>query len=113
MMKPRIITPVLKYWGFRKHPFDDYILKGQSLNLFVDREDELHRLHNALSNRLTGIYGSQGVGKSSFLRKFGEVLENYSLAVAYVHLTGTTEKALYREILTTILRCHANGKIKT
>ena len=113
MMKPRIITPVLKYWGFRKHPFDDYILKGQSLNLFVDREDELHRLHNALSNRLTGIYGSQGVGKSSFLRKFEEVLENHSLSVAYVHLTGTTEKALYRQILATILRCHANGKIKT
>ena len=112
-MKPRIITPVLKYWGFRKHPFDDNILKGQSLNLFVDREDELHRLHNALSNRLTGIYGSQGVGKSSFLRKFEEVLENNSLAVAYVHLTGTTEKALYREILATILRCHTNGKIKT
>jgi Cdc6-like AAA superfamily ATPase len=113
MEKPRITTPVLEYWGFKQHPFDDYILRGKRLNLFVNREDELHQLHNSLSNRLTGVYGSQGVGKSSFLRKFEQILRKSGLSVAYVHLTGTTEKALYREILSTILSCHIEGSIKT
>jgi len=113
MEKPRIKTPVLEYWGFKKHPFDDYILRDKRLSLFVNREDELHQLHNSLSNRLTGVYGSQGVGKSSFLRKFEQILRKSGLSVAYVHLTGTTERALYREILAAILTCHIEGSIKT
>ncbi len=113
MAKPRIKTPVLEYWGFKQHPFDDYILRGKSLSLFANRGDELHRLRNSLSNRLTGVYGSRGVGKSSFLRKFEEMLEKEDLAVAYVHLTGTSANALYREILAVILRCNIKGSIKT
>lgn len=113
MKTPTIITPVLKYWGFKQNPFDDYILTDKLLNLFVNREDELHELHNALSNRLSAVYGCQGVGKSSFLRKFSQVIKDSGPSYVYVHMTGTTENALYREILAAILRCHIDGSIKT
>ena len=33
-----IITPVLKYWGFEQHPFDDLVLRGEELELFIDRK---------------------------------------------------------------------------
>ena len=33
-------TKTLKYWGFKKHPFADNILRDTSLKLFVDRERE-------------------------------------------------------------------------
>lgn len=104
---------MLSYWGFKDHPFDDFILKDQSLCLFVDREKQLHKLHNALTGRLCGIYGSQGVGKSSFLRKLEEILKASELSVVYVHLMGTSEKAIYREILAAILRNHISGELKT
>ncbi len=113
MPTPMILTPVLRYWGFKQHPFDDFILMDKRLRLFVNREDELHQLHNGLSNRLSAVYGSQGVGKSSFLRMFCQRIQKDGLSVAYVHMTGTSENSLYREILAAILRCHINGSIKT
>lgn len=106
-----IITPVLRYWGFSKHPFDDFILKGNTLSLFVDREDEVFSLQNALTTRLVAVYGSQGVGKSTFLRKTKEALEKTDTAVVYIQMTGTTEHALYREILAGILKSIIEGKI--
>ncbi|MBC8462268.1 MAG: AAA family ATPase [Deltaproteobacteria bacterium] len=106
-------TPVLKYWGFKEDPFEDFILQGESLRLFVCRHYELHRLHNALNTRCIGVYGTHGVGKSSFLRKFEKKIKHTGLVVAYVRLAGSTEKALYREILAAILQCHSEKKIKT
>ena len=106
-----IITPVLKFWGFSEHPFDDYILKGEKLSLFVNREDEVYSFHNALTNRLIGVYGSQGIGKSTFLRRAKEELENSGMPVIYIQMTGTTEQALYREILSGILKTILLGKI--
>ncbi len=111
-LKP-IKTPVLKYWGFLRHPFDDYILNGGNLQLFVNRNDELHHLYNALTNRFNGIYGAHGIGKSSFLRQFQTLIEKDKISTIYIHLTGTTEKALYREILAGLLQAHINRKIKT
>ena len=103
----------MEYWRFEEHPFDDYILRGDALRLFVGRDHILHHLHNSLSNRLIGVHGTPGVGKSSFFRKFEQIILRSGLAVVYVHLTATTENALYREILATILRAHANKEIKT
>ena len=107
----RIITPVLKYWGFLEHPFDDYILKGEKLSLFVNREDEIFSFQNALTTRLIGVYGSQGVGKSTFLRRAKEELDNDGMPVVYIQMTGTTEDALYREILSGILKTILIGKL--
>jgi hypothetical protein len=37
MAAKTIITPVLKFWGFERHPFDDLVLRGDGLDLFIDR----------------------------------------------------------------------------
>ena len=108
----KIMTPVLKYWGFEKHPFDDYILKDNTLDIFVDRETELHQLYNSLSNRLTGVYGFHGVGKSSVLRKFERTLKKDKIEVIYNHLTGTTPKAIFREFLAGLLHGIIEGNIR-
>ena len=111
-MAKSIITPVLEYWGFERHPFSDFILKGDGLDLFINREIEIKRLHNCLSDRLTGIYGKPGIGKSSFLRKFQEMLRtNYP--IIYLQMAGNSEKILYREILGTILVNIKKNSIKT
>ena len=62
MARKAILTPVLRYWGFGKHPFDDYVLSGMDLRLFVDRSRELRKLRDALSSRLTGTVGVLCVG---------------------------------------------------
>lgn len=63
------ITPVMEFWGFKQHPFDDFSLPAEDIDLFVGRKQEIRRLQNALSNTLCGVYGSQGIGKSSALVK--------------------------------------------
>jgi hypothetical protein len=50
MAAKTIITPVLKFWGFERHPFDDLVLRGDELDLFIDRKVELRRLQNSLSH---------------------------------------------------------------
>lgn len=106
-----IITPVLRYWGFERHPFDDYVLENEDLELFVDRKDEVRRLQNALSNPLCGAFGAQGIGKSSVLNQFiGKThLEGYPVVVA--QMTGTSENLLYREILLALLKEIKAGNI--
>lgn len=111
MKSLKIISPVLKYWRFDENPFEDSILKDEYLKMFIDREDELHQLHNSISGRIAAVYGKSGVGKSSFLRKFESLIVKDQITPVYVALTGTTEKALYREILAEILRQHLAGTI--
>jgi len=110
--KLNIITPVLKYWGLREHPFEDYVLKGETLRLFTGRDYELNKLVNALTNRLNGLYGARGVGKSSFLHKFEKTVIQDGLPVVYVSMSGITEKALYREILAELLKAIQKEQIK-
>jgi hypothetical protein len=104
MASKTIITPVLKFWGFARHPFDDLVLRDGDLDLFIDREKELRRLQNALSNSLSGVFGAQGVGKSSVLNKLAAWAVNEGHAVAVVQMSGTSENLLYQEILASILR---------
>lgn len=110
-LKP-IITPVLKYWGFSRHPFDELVLREGDLVLFIDRKEELRRMQNALSNTLSGVFGVQGVGKSSFLHKLAAWALGEGYVVATVQMSGTREDLLYREILASILREIKAGRIK-
>ena len=107
-----IITPVLRFWGFERHPFDDLVLRDHDLALFVDRKTEVRRLQNSLSNALCGVFGAQGVGKSSVLNQLATLTRKEGYAVASVQMTGTSENLLYREILAAILREIKTGNIK-
>lgn len=106
-----IITPVLRFWGFKRHPFDDRVLDNADLELFVDRKTEVRRLQNALSNPLSGVFGVQGVGKSSVLNKLSTLTCEEGYAVVDVQMSGTSEKLLYRGILAAILREIKAGKV--
>lgn len=99
-----IPTRTLKFWGFKEHPFADNILRDDLLKLFVDRKDEIADVEDALGHsRIIGVYGSLGVGKSSFLQKLKQELRNEKHPVAYVHLTADSEETLYRELLAELL----------
>jgi hypothetical protein len=104
MAAKMIITPVLRFWGFQRHPFDDLVLRDGDMDLFVDRITEVRRLQNALSHSLCGVFGSQGVGKSSVLYKLVELTRKEGHTVVTVQMTGTSENLLYREILAAVLR---------
>lgn len=112
MAAKTIITPVLRFWGFERHPFDDLVLRGDDLKFFIDREAEVRRLQNALSHPLCGVFGAQGVGKSSVLNKLVELTLKEGHAVVTVQMTGTSENLLYREILAATLREIKAGNIK-
>ena len=45
------------------------------LEQFTCREEEIADLKDSLDNTLVGIYGSLGVGKTSFLNKVAQILE--------------------------------------
>ncbi len=107
-----IITPVLRFWGFERHPFDDQVLRDDDLGLFVDRDTEVRRLQNALSHSLCGVFGAQGVGKSSVLNKLVLLTLKEGYAVVTVQMTGTSENLLYREILAAVLQQVVAGNIK-
>jgi Cdc6-like AAA superfamily ATPase len=107
-----IITPVLRFWGFERHPFDDVVLRGGELDLFIDRATEVRRLQNALSNSLCGVFGTQGVGKSSVLHKLSALTLKEGYPVVSVQMMGTSESLLYREILAAMLREIKAGRIK-
>ncbi len=112
MAAKTIITPVLRFWGFERHPFDDLVLRGGDLDMFIDRATEVRRLQNALSNALCGVFGAQGVGKSSVLNKLSALTLKEGYAVVTVQMMGTSESLLYREILAAILREIKAGRIK-
>ena len=105
------ITPTNKYWGFDKNPFSDFILTNETPDLFVNRNDEIADLEDALDNRLTGIYGNMGVGKSSLLRKFEKHISNETYPV-FCKLTSLDEKSIFREILRSILNADILKSIK-
>lgn len=107
-----IITPVLRFWGFKRHPFDDRVLDRADLELFVDRKTEVRRLQNALSNPLSGVFGAQGVGKSSVLNKLSILTLEEGYSVIHVQMSGTSENVLYREVLAAVLREIKEGRIK-
>ncbi len=107
-----IITPVLRFWGFKRHPFDDRVLNRAELELFVDRKTEVRRLQNALSNPLSGVFGAQGVGKSSVLNKLSMLTREEGYSVVHVQMSGTSENVLYREILAAVLREIKVGRVK-
>ena len=99
-----IRSKTLKYWGFHEHPFADNILRGGLLKLFVNRETELSDVEDALGHsRIVGVYGGLGVGKSSFLQRLKQALNNDGYPVAYLHLTADSEETLYREMLAEVL----------
>ncbi len=111
MSNKYIMTPALRYWGFEKSPFEDATLQNETMDLFVGRERELNAVHNSLNSRLTGVYGTQGVGKSSFLIKLcGKIRKN--TPVIYVR-TGLSEKTIYREILEELLENIKSKSLKT
>ncbi len=105
-----VLTPVLEYWKFTKAPFEDYTLLQDSLHLFVNRNAELKSLHNSITNRLTGVLGAQGVGKSSLLRKFFYFIKD-KISSIYVR-TGVSELTIYREILKELLNSLKINKLK-
>ncbi len=108
-----IPTKTLKFWGFRQHPFADNTLKGDSLKLFVAREVELEDLEDALGHsRIAGVYGTLGVGKSSFLQKLRIKLEESGNAVALVSLTADSKETFFREVLSNILFLYQEKKIQ-
>jgi KaiC/GvpD/RAD55 family RecA-like ATPase len=111
-----IPTPTLKFWGFKEHPFADNILRDELMPLFVDREDELSQVFDALGrSRVVGVHGNLGVGKSSFLHKLCKALWKDGISVAYVHLNADSEDTLYRELLAEllVLMQRANLSLKT
>ena len=107
-----IITPVLRFWGFKRHPFDDGELSREDDALFVDRTTEVRQLHNALSNPLSAVFGAQGVGKSSVLNKLATLVRNDGYPVAMVQMSGISESLLYRNILKSVLKEIEAGNVK-
>ena len=61
-------------------------------------------MQNALSHPLCGVFGAQGVGKSSVLNKLVQLTLKDGHAVVTVQMMGTSENLLYREILAAVLR---------
>jgi KaiC/GvpD/RAD55 family RecA-like ATPase len=107
-----IPTPTLRFWGFKEHPFADNILRDELMPLFVDREDELSQVFDALGrSRVVGVHGNLGVGKSSFLHKLCETLLKDAIPVAYVHLNADSEDTLYRELLAELLVLMESGNL--
>jgi len=107
-----IPTPTLRFWGFKEHPFADNILRDELMPLFVDREDELSQVQDALGrSRVVGVHGNLGVGKSSFLHKLRKILIEEGIPVAYVHLNADSEDTLYRELLTELLILLEGGSL--
>ena len=112
MSSKTIVTPVLKFWGFKRQPFGGQVLRGHDLELFINREIEVRRMKNALSNPLSGVFGAQGAGKSSVLYKMEAWALEEGYPVVVVQMSGTSENLLYREILAAILREIKAGKVK-
>ncbi|MBN2543314.1 ATP-binding protein [bacterium] len=107
-----MITKAMEFWGFKEHPFSDAVLSGDSLEIFVGRNEELEDLENSLHNRITGVYGSLGVGKSSFLHHFTEKPPRKGLPVALVNLPPDAFDRICQEMLAELLVMLIEKKIK-
>lgn len=106
------MTTTLGYWKLAEHPFRDSILRAESLGLFVDREDELYDIEDAFTHsRVIGVYGTLGVGKSSFLQKLKERASRSEIALAFVQLNPGSHETLFREILAELLELIRLGDI--
>ncbi len=108
-----IPSKTLRFWGFERHPFADNILKDDLLKLFIDRKAELSDVEDALGySRVVGVYGTLGVGKSSFLQKLRQILCSDGYPVAYIHLSADSEGTFYRELLAELLVLLNNKNLK-
>ncbi len=97
-------TPTNIYWDFKKNPFRESELSGKDLSLFKCRDTELNDLRNTLDNTLVAIVGSLGVGKSSFLNKISNIINNEKdLSIFHIDLVAGTELSLYLTILKLLL----------
>lgn len=101
--KPRMYhSPSDQYWGFRTSVFSDSILKKERLSLFVNRDHELTELSEYIDERLIGVIGANGVGKSSFLRSFENQVKD-DIYVVFCVLKNLDEGFIFREVLRSIL----------
>jgi len=100
----REATPVVRFWELARNPFLDTPLSGPRLSLFACRDEEIADLRDDLDSPLTGVYGSLGVGKTSFLNKAADVLHKKDgYLVVYADLGHCTHENLYCELLRTLL----------
>ena len=105
-----VLTPAVLSWGLNRAPFEDFTLRAEHENLFVNRHSELIEVENAIAARLTGICGAQGVGKSSLLRAMASRVEN-QVTVVYVR-AGVSEETVFREMLTGVLHAIKQKRLR-
>ena len=112
-IQPGSPTTTLNYWKLEEHPFRDTILRGESLRLFVDRDDEIFDMEDYLTySRVIGVHGSLGVGKSSFLQKLAVRAKSQKITMISVHLTADSRETFYREILRQVLLTYKKGEFQ-
>ena len=87
-------------------------MRGDRLELFVGRGEELHSIYNALSSKVVGVYGAKGVGKSSFLARFGNDLEADEIKVIYVKAAGSGEEHIVLTMLKELLLAVSRSRIQ-
>jgi len=108
-----IVTPVVRYWGLARNPFRDAPLAGKRLSLFTCRDEEVADLRDALESPLTGVYGSLGVGKTSFLNMAAdEIRDRDGYSVVSIDLGACTNSNLYIQMLRFLLLEQKNGAFK-
>jgi hypothetical protein len=106
-------TPVVKYWNLLKDPFKDKALSGTRLSLFVARGKEIADLLDGIDNSLLGVFGSLGIGKTSFLYKSYDVLKaDGNCNVIYIDLGDCMGQNIYSALLKELLTAVKNKNIK-
>ncbi len=106
-------TPVVKYWNLLKDPFKDKALSGPRLSLFVARDKEIADLLDGIDNSLIGVFGSLGIGKTSFLNKSYDVLKaEGNCNVIYIDLGDCMSRNIYSALLKELLSAVKNKTIK-
>lgn len=108
-----IVTPVVRYWGLARNPFRDAPLTGSRLSLFTCRDEEVADLRDALESPLTGIHGSLGVGKTSFLNMAAdEIRDKDGFSVVGIDLGACSKSNHYIEMLRFLLVEQKSGAFK-
>ena len=106
-------TPVVKYWNLQKDPFKDKALSGSRLSLFVARDKEIADLLDGIDNSLIGVFGSLGIGKTSFLNKSYDVLKaEGNCNVIYIDLGDCMSQNIYSALLKELLTEVKNDNIR-